>query len=145
MIDIRTLRIGSHVLANGVVATVERLEMYKFPDGKKRPWGYFHGKVNGEYRECGSFLDVDNVQPIPITSELLKELGFAVFSDQPDAGTTYCKDIGNDVVFFWPETEDLWNMRAMSDGIETGLCTLCRSLHQAECILAPINIELIDD
>ncbi len=75
-VDIRTLRIGSHVLVNSVRATVERLEIRKWQDGIQRPWGFFHGIVNGTYRECGGFLDIDNVMPIPITPELLEELGF---------------------------------------------------------------------
>lgn len=76
-IDIKTLRIGSHVLMNGVRAKVVRLNTVKYSETET-----FHILVRGvspdtgREGECGCFADDKAVQPIPITPELLAELGF---------------------------------------------------------------------
>nr|DAQ74132.1 MAG TPA: hypothetical protein [Caudoviricetes sp.] len=77
MVDIKTLRIGSHVLMNGVRAKVMRLNTVKYSETET-----FHILVRGvspdtgAVGECGCFADDKAVQPIPITPALLEELGF---------------------------------------------------------------------
>lgn len=76
-VDIKTLRIGSHVLMNGVRAKVVQLNTVKYSEVET-----FHILVRGvspdtgAVGECGCFADDKAVQPIPITPELLAELGF---------------------------------------------------------------------
>ena len=80
-VDIKTLHIGSHVLMNGVRAKVMRLNTVKYSEVET-----FHILVRGvspdtdAVGECGCFVDDKAVQPIPITSELLKELGLNVIN-----------------------------------------------------------------
>lgn len=76
-IDIKSLRIGSHVLMDGVRAKVMRLNTVKYSEVET-----FHILVRGvspdtgAVGECGCFADDKAVQPIPITPGLLNELGF---------------------------------------------------------------------
>lgn len=76
-VDIKMLHIGSHVLMNGVRAKVVRLNTVKYSEVET-----FHILVRGispetgAVGECGCFADDKAVQPIPITPELLAELGF---------------------------------------------------------------------
>lgn len=75
-VDLKTLRIGSHVLMDGVRAKVVRLNTVKYCETEA-----FHILVrgvllDGREGECGCFADDKAVQPIPITPELLTELGF---------------------------------------------------------------------
>lgn len=162
-VDIKSLRIGSHILVNDVRATVERLDTYKFPDGKKRPWGYFHGKVNGEYRECGSFLDVDNVEPISITPDLLKELGFEERRMEYKYGASDVWYIDREAAQLEKENKiivptihisslgkagyaDWWAIRVVTGDkpMRADNCTV-RYLHEAEAFLSLHNIELIKE
>lgn len=64
MIDIRELRIGSHVLFKGERVKIESIDI--------------HGAVRCSpkgYRDWHE-TDAEKLDPIPITEELLKELGF---------------------------------------------------------------------
>ncbi len=76
-IDVKTLRIGAHINVNGVRAKVVQLNTLSW-DGKDA----FHALVrgvspdDGEVREVGCFVDDEAAQPIEITPELLKEMGF---------------------------------------------------------------------
>ena len=80
-IDIKTLRIGSHILVKGVRARVVRLSTLRYDENEA-----FHLLVRGispdtgKVGEVGCFVDDKAVQPIPITPELLKELGLNVIS-----------------------------------------------------------------
>ena len=76
-VDIKSIRIGSHILVNGVRARVERLSTLRYDKNEA-----FHLLVRGispdtgAVGEVGCFVDDDAVEPIAITPELLKELGF---------------------------------------------------------------------
>ena len=76
-IDIKSLRIGSHILVNGVRARVEQLSTLRYDKNEA-----FHLLVRGispdtgEVGEVGCFVNDEAVEPIAITPELLKELGF---------------------------------------------------------------------
>ncbi len=79
-VDIKQLRIGSHVEVNGVRARVETFRNVRLSICDA-PHAIFTSIVDGEKRECGCFLDGDAVNPIPITPELLVELGFELTGD----------------------------------------------------------------
>lgn len=76
-VDVKTLRIGSHILVNGVRARVEQLNTISW--GKKSAYHVLVRGVSpddGVVREVGCFVDDEAVEPIAITPELLNELGF---------------------------------------------------------------------
>lgn len=64
-VDVKTLRIGSHVLADG-----KRIRICGIT---KRKVGYH---LMGKSCERLTYVRACEVEPIPITPELLKELGF---------------------------------------------------------------------
>lgn len=73
MIDIKTLRIGSHVLAEGKRERVRGMDednglIVRFP---------------------AEYVMANEVEPIPITPELLKELGFKQDNDERLPEYTY--------------------------------------------------------
>lgn len=144
-IDIRQLRIGAHILANGVRARIERLELYKWPDGKIRPRCYMSGIVDGEYRECGSFLDVDNMMPIAITPELLTELGFK--EDEETGLALHIRKDEEYTVIFRQEGDHGWNCALYMSHrtCKIGNVRFIKYLHEAELFLALHNVELIKD
>lgn len=77
MIDPKTLHIGSHVMVNGVRARVIRIDEPK-DEHEIPPCTLLRFKAfsNGKWYDCGSPADSGKVEPIPITAELLTELGF---------------------------------------------------------------------
>ena len=78
-IDIKELRIGNHIICNGVRAKVVDLQTCRF--GNKTA---LHISVmgispqTGEEKIVGAMADSDYIQPIPITEDLLTELGFEI-------------------------------------------------------------------
>lgn len=74
MIDPKELYIGSHVMVDGVRAKVTDIESNY--DWSGDTLIRFCAMIYGEKRTCGAFYQKDGVEPIPITPELLTELGF---------------------------------------------------------------------
>lgn len=77
MIDPKELRIGSHVMVDGVRARVIRIDEPK--DEHEIPpctLLRFKALANGKWYDCGGPADADRVEPIALTAELLEELGF---------------------------------------------------------------------
>ena len=74
MIDPKTLHIGSHVMVDGVRARVTDIETNY--DSLGATHLRFCAVIDGEKRLCRAYSYRDNVEPIPITAELLTELGF---------------------------------------------------------------------
>lgn len=131
-IDIKTLRIGSHVEYEG-----------------KRVRVHCIGPNDVMYLPCivssiTYSTNVEDLRPIEITSGLLRELGFEGCSNESCARTVYCKKVLDKEVAFSPVDSDCWECRASYGGFDIGYC-LCCSLHQAESFLALHNIELIND
>ena len=76
-VDIKSLRIGSHILINGVRVRVTQLNTINW--GRKpvyHVWARGASPDDGVVREVGCFAHDEAVEPIAITPELLKELGF---------------------------------------------------------------------
>ena len=74
-IDIKSLRIGSHILVDGVRARVAQLNTISW--GKKpayHVWARGASPDDGVVREVGCLANDDAIEPIPITPDLLKEL-----------------------------------------------------------------------
>lgn len=69
MIDIKSLRIGSHVEYNGKRVCVDEICTLRSKDAP------IHLIVSRNRLVCG-YPSIDEIEPIPITPELLTELGF---------------------------------------------------------------------
>lgn len=132
MIDPKTLRIGSHVMVNGVRARVILIDEPK--DKHEMPSCTllrFKTLIDREWRDCGCPADSDKVKPIPITAELLTELGFEKSEDNirrkiftPNQWIYICRD--ND--------KDYYNARIHSD-INMNTSFRCKYLHELEAFL----------
>lgn len=142
-VGIKTLRIGSHVLMNGVRAKVMRLNTVKYSETET-----FHILVRGvspetgREGECGCFADDKAVQPIPITPDLLTELGFVNTSST--RRITYTK--GSEYEDSWIEfrnLKDRWDIFVSKDNWDGR--TVVRYLHEAEAFLGLHNVELIKE
>lgn len=133
MVDIKTLRIGSHVLVEG--------KRVKVCGVTRRKVGYHHSedRPNANLR----YARANEVEPISIIEELLKELGFANTSSS--RRITYTKGI---------EYEDLWiEVRNLKDRWEVFVSDnnwdgriVCRYLHELETfVYLATGKELIED
>ena len=82
MIDPKTLYIGSHVMVDGVRARVIRIDEPK-DEHEIPPCTLLRFKTlsDGKWYDCGGPADSGKVEPIPITAELLTELGFHEVKD----------------------------------------------------------------
>lgn len=97
MIDIKTLRINSTVLCDGVRAKVVDLQTCHF-GSKTAPHVRVKGisPYTGEEKVVGGMTDGNYIAPIPITEELLKELGFEESTDNIIGVPIFAKTIDND-------------------------------------------------
>lgn len=68
-VDIKTLRIGSHVEYNGKRVCVDEICTLRSKDEPMRLLVSHNGLIYGN-------PSIDETEPIPITPDLLKELGF---------------------------------------------------------------------
>ena len=139
-IDIKSLRIGSHILVNGVWARVVRLSTLRYSENE-----VFHLLVRGispdtgKVGEIGCFVNDEAVEPIAITPELLKELGFE------ENKTDIVKRVGGYFIFFHQISNLRWRVSLEEENCTNYGNTLCRYLHEAEAFLALHGIELIPD
>lgn len=147
-VDIKSLRIGSHVLINRVRSRVFHLEMISSASGKSVPYGRFESNVNGHQRECGASLTSGHVQPIPITPLLLRELGYE-WRKSASGRVFYTKQYDSCAhVRFFSNTpsNDVWDcIYSTRDMLTTGLLEGVRYVHEAEAMLGVYDVELIDD
>lgn len=143
-VDINTLRIGSHVLMNGVRAKVVRLNTVKYSEVET-----FHillrgvSPDTGAVGECVCFADDKAVQPISITPSLLEELRFINTSW---SGRRIVYTNGNEDDNPWIEFKNLkdrWELFVCNEGWQGQ--TVVRYLHEAETFLALHGVELIKE
>lgn len=137
MIDIKTLRVGSHVNLCGKrqhIMTIDAL------NGAIGMCGYLTDE-NGVKHPLG--YKVEDIEPIPITPALLKELGF-----EQDMRFAYGKAFKMERGEMWigvsAMPKGFWRIEAMDDTYNYGNC-IVRYLHEAEAFLALHNIELIEE
>lgn len=124
MIDIKTLRVGSHILVDGKRERVRGLDednglIVRFP---------------------AEYVMANEVEPIPITAELLVELGF-----RKEDGFMRLWSKDNNGHFSYIEfsaIRDKW--RLYPSGTDGGQ-TVVRYLHEAEAFLALHGVELINE
>ena len=131
-VDIKSLRIGSHVEYDGKRVCVDEIRTLR-PDGEPmRLIASYNGLVYGN-------PSIDEVEPIAITPELLKELGFE------DDKTDIVKRVGGYFIFFHQINNLRWRVSLEEENCTNYGNTLCRYLHEAEAFLALHGIELIPD
>lgn len=126
-IDIKQLRIGSHISINGERVEVESLQ---------------GGDLVGCITSDNDWFATESwrFEPIPITSELLSELGF-----RKEDGFMRLWSKGDNGHFSYIEfsaIRDKW--RLYPSGTD-GSQTVVRYLHEAEAFLGLHNIELIEE
>lgn len=142
MIDPKELHIGSHVMVNGVRAEVIRIDE---PVGDEYPQCTMlrlKAIIDMTRRTCACPANSDKIEPIPITAELLTELGFEKSEDNirrkiftPNQWIYICRD--ND--------KDYYNARIHSD-INMNTSFRCKYLHELEAFLyLTSKTELIKD
>lgn len=123
-VNVKQLRIGSHILVNGKRERVRGLDednglIIRFP---------------------AEYVNANDVEPIPITAELLVELGF-----RKEDGFMRLWSKGDNGHFSYIEfsaIRDKW--RLYPSGTD-GSQTVVRYLHEAELFLVLHNIELVKD
>lgn len=126
-VDIKTLRIGSHILVNGKRERVRGLDednglIIRFP---------------------AEYVNANDVEPIPITPALLEEQRFINTSW---SGRRIVYTNGNEENNPWIEFRNLknrWELLACNNGWQGK--TVVRYLHEAELFLGLHNIELINE
>lgn len=126
-VDIKTLRIGSHILVNGKRERVRGLDednglIVRFP---------------------AEYVMTNEVEPIPITPALLEELRFI---NTRWSGRRIVYTNGNEDVDPWIEFKNLkdrWKLVVCNNGWQGQ--TVVRYLHEAEAFLGLHNVELINE
>lgn len=143
-VDVKTLRIGSHVLMNGVRAKVMRLNTVKYSEVET-----FHILVRGVspdtgvVGECGCFVYDKAVQPIPITPDLLKELGFKY---RKSAGGSWCISDKKGGYFYATVASDDTCIVTHYPDFGRQSQAVCANLHELETFVYLIaKTELIKD
>ena len=141
-IDIKSLRIGSHILVDGVRARVSKI--INPPLERVMPGIgllHFNTVIDGNICECSCPVCADGIEPIAITPELLKELGLKY-------RTPICIWIkaSEDEYLSFERICGInrWRIHIYIGNEDRGKC-VCRYLHEAEAFLALHGIELIPD
>lgn len=140
MIDPKELHIGSHVMVGGVRARVTDIESNY--DWSGDTLLSVVAVIDGERRTRGAFSQNEGVEPIPITAELLTELGF-----EKAPFKSYRRDLGEFEPFirFYYIADGRWRMEVSDDARNYGNI-VCKNLHQAEAFLyLTTKTELIKD
>lgn len=126
MIDIKTLTIGSHVLVGG--------KRVKVCGITKRKVGY-HEK--GKPCEHLRYARLNEVEPIPITPDLLEELGLDIIK-------TSANVVLSSALFQRIDKSDFYELTFRERYRSANVIT-CRYLHEAEVFLALHGVELIKE
>lgn len=139
-VDIKSLRVGSHILVNSKRVRVCGIRPVR------SPFNVFQVIIQHEEKIFSSLGYVpstsNTIEPIPITPDLLKELGFVNTSST--RRITYTK--GSEYEDSWIEFKNLkdrWEIFVSKDNWDGR--TVVRYLHEAELFLGLHNIELIKE
>lgn len=122
-VDVKTLRIGSHVLVDGKRERVRGLDednglIVRFP---------------------AEYVMANEAEAISITHDLLKELGFE------EDKTDIAKRVGGYYIYFHQINNLRWRVSLEEENCTNYGNTLCRYLHEAEVFLALHGVELIKE
>lgn len=129
MIDIKTLRIGSHILVNGKRERVRGLDednglIVRFP---------------------AEYVNANEVEPMPITFALLKKLGFENCSKKHWHTEDWEKRWGEcQYLSFTKLYRGEWRVHYF-DGAKDRGQTVVRYLHEAEAFLVLHGVKLIKE
>lgn len=121
-VDVKSLRIGSHILVNGKRERVRGLDednglIVRFP---------------------AEYVNANEVEPIEITYSILKWLGFK----REEWNVVKC--INEYLVYFHRTDVFSWRVGVANASCYFGGC-IVRYLHEAELFLALHNIELMEE
>ena len=121
-VDVKTLRIGSHILVNGKRERVRGLDednglIIRFP---------------------AEYVNASEVEPIEITYSILKWLGFK----REELNVVKC--INEYLVYFHRTDAFSWRVGVANASCYFGGC-IVRYLHEAEAFLALHGVELINE
>lgn len=133
-VDIRQLRIGSHVEYEGKRVCVDEIRTLRIDEPIRLSVshnGLFYGRPS-----------IDDIEPISITPDLLKELGLE--RDMRRGITAYQMKRGEMWIGVAAMHDGLWRIEAMDDTYCYGNC-IVRYLHEAEAFLALQGVELIEE
>lgn len=133
MIDIKTLRVGSHVNLCGKRQRVAAIDAL---NGAIGMCGYLTDE-NGVKHPLG--YKVEDIEPIPITSDLLKELGFE------EDKTDIAKRVGGYYIYFHQINNLRWRVSLEEENCTNYGNCIVRYLHEAEAFLALHGVELIKE
>ena len=127
-VNVKQLRIGSHILVNGKRERVRGLDednglIIRFP---------------------AEYVNANDVEPIAITPGLLEELGFVDNASKQNAVYGWEKRDEDIYIAFDRITGQRWRV-IMCDNVVNNGNTLCRYLHEAEAFLALHGVELIKE
>lgn len=122
-VDVKQLRIGSHILVNGKRERVRGLDednglIIRFP---------------------AEYVMASEAEPISLTPELLTELGFE------EDKTDIVKRVGGYFIYFHQINNLRWRVSLEEENCTNYGNTLCRYLHEAEVFLALHGVELIKE
>lgn len=135
-VDIKTLRIGSHILVNGKRERVRGLDednglIIRFP---------------------AEYVNANEVEPIPITHELLEELGFKTKNQKYNTKCWRRTEIPQEgrrlpsieFITFWLYRNGYCKIHYRMDFMNINVI-VCRYLNEAETFLALHGVELIKE
>lgn len=134
-VDIKTLRIGSHVEYDGKRVCVDEIKTSRMEGLPIRLLVSHNGLIYGD-------PSIGETEPIPITPDLLKELGF--MNTSSTRRIVYTK--GSEYEDSWIEfrnLKDRWEIFVSKDNWDGR--TAVRYLHEAEAFLALHGVELIKE
>lgn len=115
MILERELHIGAHVLFNGNREEVRSISI---------PWVELYG--------IADFLHSDELEPIPLTSELLVELGFK----KQEGGLIWSRIYDkNCYVSFSPFEDNCWSLSITPKDYRKRITAFVNNLHEAEAFV----------
>lgn len=137
-VDIKTLRVGSHVEHKGKRVCVDEIRTLRLDDEPMSLLVSYNGLVYGN-------PSIDEVEPIPITPSLLKELGFEDCAKKRWHTEDWEKRWGEcQYLSFTKLYRGEWRVHYF-DGAKDRGQTVVRYLHEAELFLGLHNIELIEE
>lgn len=131
MIDIKQLRVGTHINIGGKRHCVSNI------DALNGQIGIGAYKTGSDGVKHAIAYKIEDAEPIPITAELLKEIGFKLFSDF-DFRTGGTLDTGDYYIIVTDDEYHYWQCQITERfGLKDNIVICCgfNTLHQLENIV----------